>query len=215
MGVDFKGDLHLDRARWCSQFSVRLVAVYALDRKRDSKPDPAKPMSGWRTAWRSLTRAIQCPECGQLQQPAKECENCKADIHSLKSPLHSLRFHDLRHHAITELAESQASERTIMSIAGHISPRMLDHYSHVRIQAKREALDAISRKPARSDSRGFAEGYGTNNGTTSGDSRVPFAQVAEKYGGDDETRTRDLCRDRVGTLSTLNNLQGCWGLPST
>ena len=34
-----------------------------------------------------------------------------------------LRFHDLRHHAITELAESQASERTIMAIAGHISPR--------------------------------------------------------------------------------------------
>jgi hypothetical protein len=25
--------------------------------------------------------------------------------------------------------------------------------------------------------------------------RVPFAQVLEKNGGDDETRTRDLCRD--------------------
>jgi hypothetical protein len=39
----------------------------------------------------------------------------------------------LRHHTITELAESQASERTIMAIAGHISPRMLEHYSHIRM----------------------------------------------------------------------------------
>jgi hypothetical protein len=29
-----------------------------------------------------------------------------------------------------------------------------------------------------------------------------------KNGGDDETRTRDLCRDRVATTSTYNNLQG-------
>jgi hypothetical protein len=29
-----------------------------------------------------------------------------------------------------------------------------------------------------------------------------------KNGGDDETRTRDLCRDRVETTSTYNNLQG-------
>ncbi len=41
-----------------------------------------------------------------------------------------------RHHAaITELAESQASDRTIMSIAGHVSQQMLAHYSHVRIEA--------------------------------------------------------------------------------
>jgi integrase len=49
---------------------------------------------------------------------------CNGDLSKLKSPLHGLRFHDLRHHAIIELAESQASERTIMAIAGHISPGM-------------------------------------------------------------------------------------------
>ncbi|MGC0775955.1 MAG: tyrosine-type recombinase/integrase [Candidatus Acidiferrum sp.] len=113
-----------------------------------SKPDPTKPMTGWRSAWRSLTRAIPCPACGLLQQPAQECANdeCKADIRSLKSPLHGLRFHDLRHHAITELAKSQASERTVMAIAGHLAAKMLDHYSHMRMQAKRQALDALSAK---------------------------------------------------------------------
>jgi Phage integrase family len=108
----------------------------------------------------------------------------------VKSPLHGLRFHDLRHHAITELAESQASERTIMSIAGHISSRMLEHYSHIRIDAKRKALDVLSGK-------GEVRGYGTNNVTNSNLKAEPEAQIAEKNGGDDETRTRDLCRDRA------------------
>lgn len=31
-----------------------------------------------------------------------------------------------------------------MSIAGHVSARMLAHYSHVRVEAKRKALDALA-----------------------------------------------------------------------
>jgi len=91
---------------------------------------------------------------------------------------------------IPELAESQASERTIMSIAGHVSPKMLDHYSHILIQVKRQALDALSAKPVR-------EGYDTKDGTNPIPSGLPSFQVTEKNGGDDGTRTRDLCRDRV------------------
>jgi hypothetical protein len=48
-----------------------------------------------------------------------------------------LRFHDLRHQAITELSEGNASDETIMSIAGHIDRRMMIHYSHVRKSARR------------------------------------------------------------------------------
>jgi|GEM_PF-1152638 len=66
----------------------------------------------------------------------------------VKSPLTGLRFHDLRHHVITELAESQASDGTIMAIAGHVSPKMLQRYSHIRIQAKRTVLDSISTRRA-------------------------------------------------------------------
>ena len=108
-------------------------------------------MSGWLTAWRNLTRAIQCPACGRLQKPAKICSDkeCKADICKVVSPTAGLRFHDLRHHAITELAEGQASEQTIRSIAGHVSQKMLEHYSHIRIDAKREALDALSQRGGR------------------------------------------------------------------
>jgi hypothetical protein len=46
--------------------------------------------------------------------------------------------------AITKLAESpEASEQTIMSIAGHVSREMLEHYSHVRQQAKRKAVESL------------------------------------------------------------------------
>jgi hypothetical protein len=34
-----------------------------------------------------------------------------------------------------------------MAIAGHVSRRMIEHYSHIRMEAKRAALDAIV-KPA-------------------------------------------------------------------
>ena len=81
------------------------------------RPDPTRPMSTWRTAWRNLTKRAGLP---------------------------GLRFHDLRHHAITELAESSASDQTIMAIAGHVSQKMLQHYSHVRLERKREALNALS-----------------------------------------------------------------------
>jgi len=51
---------------------------------------------------------------------------------------------DVRHCAITKLAESEASDQTIRSIAGHLDRKMLEHYSHIRNAAKRKAVEAIS-----------------------------------------------------------------------
>ena len=155
--------------------------------ERKSKPDPTRPMSCWRSAWRSLTKAIHCPACGQLQRPGQTCANagCKADISKVKSPIAGLRFHDLRHHAITELAEGQASDSTVMSIAGHVSPRMLRHYSHVRLEAKRTALNALG-------SGGSGGGYGTKHDANSADAPNAQPQVIEKVGGQCRARTCDL-----------------------
>ena len=99
--------------------------------------DPSVPQKSWRTAWRRLRLEAGLPE---------------------------LRFHDLRHHAITELAETLASDQTIMSIAGHVSPEMLKHYSHVRLKAKRQAVDALSSKSPAVAANG-EPGNDTNNGT--------------------------------------------------
>src|SRR5688572_21882758 len=78
--------------------------------------DATKPMLKWDTAWRALR-----DEAG----------------------LHGLRFHDLRHTVITELAEMGVADHVLESISGHLSRRMLEHYSHIRIDAKRQALDAL------------------------------------------------------------------------
>jgi len=115
--------------------------------------DATRPMASWRTAWRNLRNAASLPK---------------------------LRFHDLRHHAITELAESQASDSTVMAIAGHVSPKMLQHYSHVRIQAKRTALDALSTRRADSGNSGSKQdGYDTSNDTKQYSKAEQVPQVVE------------------------------------
>lgn len=88
--------------------------------------DPTKPMVSWRSGWRTLTT---------------------------NAGLKGLRFHDMRHHSITKLAEAGVPDQTLMSIAGHVSKAMLDHYSHVRLQAKRVAVEALDTfKPPSSES---------------------------------------------------------------
>jgi Phage integrase family len=126
--------------------------------------DPNRAMKSWRTAWRKMTQLIQCPTCREAQNPAVACRNqqCGASLKGVKSPLAGLRFHDLRHHAVTELAESLASDSTIMALAGHVSRRMLEHYSHVRQEAKREAVNVLSAKVSQ---RPTLKGYDTNNDT--------------------------------------------------
>jgi hypothetical protein len=44
---------------------------------------------------------------------------------------------------VSDLAESGAGDETIGNIAGHVSKQMLKHYSHIRMEAKRKALEAI------------------------------------------------------------------------
>jgi integrase len=103
--------------------------------------DPTKPQKSWRTAWRSLVKeaakragdaaAKQAAECGADPEEARE---------HAADPFKGFRFHDLRHQAITEMAEKGASDATIMAVAGHIDRAMMEHYSHVRMAAKREVL---------------------------------------------------------------------------
>lgn len=54
------------------------------------------------------------------------------------------RWHDLRHTFISRLAENpNVSEQTIAALAGHVSKRMLERYSHIRAQAKRDAISTL------------------------------------------------------------------------
>ena len=53
------------------------------------------------------------------------------------------RFHDLRHTALTKMAEVGVPESVMMALAGHLSRAMLERYSHVRMEAKRQAVEAM------------------------------------------------------------------------
>jgi integrase len=57
-----------------------------------------------------------------------------------------LRFHDLRHTIITELAEMGVPDHVMESMSDHMSRRMLEHYSHIRLEAKRKALEELDAK---------------------------------------------------------------------
>lgn len=78
--------------------------------------DPTKPIASLNSSWEALRK--------------------KAGV--------SCRFHDLRHTAATKMAEAGVPESTMMALMGHMSRAMLERYSHVRLAAKRAAVDSLS-----------------------------------------------------------------------
>src|SRR5205814_6560913 len=87
--------------------------------------DPTRPITSFKTAWSKVRR--------------------KAGVKG--------RWHDNRHTLVTELSESGAGDEVIMSIAGHVSRAMLSRYSHVRMEAKRRALDEIAARQCAADEK--------------------------------------------------------------
>jgi integrase len=83
---------------------------------KNKKLDPTRPMTSWRSAWRSLRAA---------------------------AGLSHVRFHDGRHTALTRLAEKGVADWVIRAQFGHVSPAMMAVYSHVRRKALDEAAKAL------------------------------------------------------------------------
>jgi hypothetical protein len=94
---------------------------YLWCRSKNNTFDPSIPATKWDMAWRTLRQAAGLP---------------------------GLRFHDLRHAVVTRLLEAGEPDHVVESITGHLSRRMLEHYSHIRLSAKKAALDRLN-KPKR------------------------------------------------------------------
>jgi integrase len=93
---------------------------------RDGSADPTKPMGSWKKAWGSL----------------------RAEAGRFYPRLAKLRMYDLRHQVITKLLENPSvPEGTVKALAGHVSERILNRYSHIRTQSKRDAVDALLKEP--------------------------------------------------------------------
>jgi integrase len=78
--------------------------------------DPTRPTVEIKTAWNSIRKAA-----------GVDC-----------------RWHDLRHTVATKMAEAGVPETTMLAIMGHMSRKMLERYSHIRMKAKREAVETLS-----------------------------------------------------------------------
>jgi integrase len=91
--------------------------------------DPTRPVTTLKTAWKYVKQ--------------------RANVRG--------RLHDSRHTLITELAEGGVGDQTIMDIAGHVSKQMLKHYSHIRMKAKREALESVVKPTSPSNSEAMIE----------------------------------------------------------
>lgn len=62
------------------------------------------------------------------------------------------RLHDLRHTFATGLAEAGVPESTMLALMGHMSRAMLERYSHIRMQAKVNAVATITLRPKEQNS---------------------------------------------------------------
>lgn len=115
---------------WLSRFPDAPAEAYVFPRHQvvqdeDREPilwevDVTRPMGEWKRSWRRALREAKC----------------------------AYRWHDLRHSFVSRLAESpRVSEQTIRSLAGHVSKKMLERYSHIRTAAKQDAIAVLEAYP--------------------------------------------------------------------
>jgi hypothetical protein len=161
---------------------------YVFPFSKPSPEDPSHPITTFRTAWSNVRE--------------------RAEVKG--------RWHDNRHTLITYLAESGAGDQTIMDIAGHVSKQMLRHYSHIRMEAKRNALEAIV-KPGKRDGE-EAESEGSGEPKTVG---YPQSENDCRNGGEKTEKSRVQKHPQIssilmwGTHKSPHNLdfQGVvWGV---
>jgi integrase len=73
----------------------------------------------------------------QLTRPTTSMKTVSGSIRDAAQV--ECRLHDLRHTALTQMAEAGVPESTMLVLAGHLSQAMLERYSHIRMTAN-EAL---------------------------------------------------------------------------
>lgn len=119
LNEDLFGSL-VEYAKWyTARFGTIQPGWYVFPFGKPLPKDPRRPQTSLKTAWRSA--------------------RTRAKVEG--------RFHDIRHTFVTDLAESGAGDEVIRDMAGHVSKDMLKHYSHIRTEAKRRAVEALQSKP--------------------------------------------------------------------
>ena len=60
-----------------------------------------------------------------------------------RAGIQNLRFHDLRHEAVSRFVEAGLGDQEVAAISGHKSMQMLKRYTHLRAEDLVEKLDIL------------------------------------------------------------------------
>lgn len=99
-----------------NRFGETLPDFYLFPFGKPTPNDPTRPIKDMTSAWEALRK-----------RAGVDC-----------------RLHDLRHTVATKMAEAGTPESTMLALLGHMSRAMMERYSHIRMAAKREAVECLN-----------------------------------------------------------------------
>jgi integrase len=118
--------------------------------------DPTQPIGDVKEAWEGAKKRTRrhCPQCRtgiladkQKPETGYACIDYKAELKELPAGLTSVRFHDLRHTAVSRMIAARIPLPIIAKIVGWTAgtmAKMAARYGHFGIEELRGAVEAIS-----------------------------------------------------------------------
>ena len=160
---------------WSQQFQNKLPEHYVFPAERVGAAgdafaakvyatDPTTPVGAIKEAWEAAKRRTRrhCPNCGtgiladnEKPETGHYCLACEFQVKELPPGLVSVRFHDLRHTAVSRMIAARVPLPLIAKIVGWSAgtlARMASRYGHFALEELRGAVEAIS-----STDPGFAD----------------------------------------------------------
>ena len=121
-----------------------------------------------------------------------------------KAEISSFRYHDLRHTFASRLAMTGANDRTLQTLMGHQSPRMILRYAHLSPTHLREALEKLvdfSPKVTATDTKTETKEFLTIEG---GKKTAEILKILERETGfEPATLALAMCHNLFVLLCTL------------
>jgi integrase len=138
MNQELHATLSIHVSWYANTFGRAQPEWYVFPRCNTVRPvDPTRPATAIKTAWESVR-----VRAGEILRGEAKREAGSKEKRRAPKPV-ACRFHDLRHTVLTKMAEAGVPESTMLALAGHMSRTMLERYSHIRMKAKRAAVDMI------------------------------------------------------------------------